>query len=126
MNNAVFEKRSINLKKFINYVKNLRNLSISIKLFISTALFILLSVFSVTFFCYIQYTKNNEIQSSDKAQQIIEQVSLNINTYIDDLFKLSNSPYYYDNVIDLLQQNKHNSQMEQLTKDRYIESNHIN
>lgn len=109
------------LKKHGWNIKKLKNLGISFKLLISMAFLILISVFFVSYFSYIQYTKDNEIQAANRVHQIIDQVSLNIDTYVNDLFNLSTSPYYDDNVMDSLEQNVHNSQIKQLNKSRSIE-----
>ena len=109
------------MKKHLYNIKKLKNLGISFKLLISMAFLILISVFFVSYFSYIQYTKDNEEQAANRVHQIIDQVSLNIDNYVNDLFNLSTSPYYDDNVMDSLEHNVHSSQMEQLDKSRSIE-----
>lgn len=111
----------IPMDKLFAKVKKYKNLSISFKLLASTAFLILFSVFLVSFLSYIQYTRDFKEQSANKVQQIIEQASLNIDTYMDDLFRLSVSPFYYDNIIDSLEQNLKHSEMLQLDKTRFIE-----
>lgn len=98
------------------------NLNISLKLLISTGFLILLSVFLVSYLSYLQYTEDFKLDTADKVQQTIEQVSLNIETYLDDLFRLAVSPYYDAKVIEALSSDAAVSEMEQLNKTRTIEN----
>ncbi len=95
--------------------------SISVKLFVSTALLILVSIFIITLSLYNQYSKSLLEQSSEKAQQIIELSALNIESYLDDLYRLSLSPYYDQNVIDALDKNIDDSNLISLYRTRTIE-----
>lgn len=97
------------------------NLGISFKLLISTAFLILCSVFFVSFFSYSQYTKDFQEQSSNKVQQIIELISLNIDTYLDDLFRLSLSPYYNNDVIYSLDKKIDDTDLKTLNRTRTVE-----
>lgn len=101
--------------------KKYRDWSIKFKLLTISTLLILGSVFLVSLFSYIQYTRDFKEQSASRIQQIIEQVSLNIDTYIDDLFRLSVSPYFNNTVMAALEDNINGSEMEQLNKSRLIE-----
>ena len=98
-----------------------RNWTISMKLLASTGFLILLSVFIVSYLSYIQYTNDLKLHTADKVQQTIDQVSLNIEAYFDDLSRLAVSPYYDSNVIKTLSSDEATSDMEQLNKTRVIE-----
>lgn len=98
-----------------------RDWSIKLKLLVITALLILCSVFLVSLLSYIRYTRDFEEQSARRVQQIIDQVSLNIDTYLDDLFRLSLSPYYSNAVMAALDRDVKDSEVEQLEKSRLIE-----
>ncbi|HEY0828014.1 MAG TPA: hypothetical protein VGE40_07965, partial [Bacilli bacterium] len=56
-------------------IKRFTDWSIKFKLLVITALLILSSVFLESFLSYNQYTHDFENQSTDRVQQIIEQVS---------------------------------------------------
>lgn len=109
------------MKKLILDRKIRTHFGISFKLLVSTAFLILSSVFFVSFFSYAQYTKDFQAQSSARVQQILNLVSLNINTYFDDLFKLSLSPYYNQNVIDALDKSINDSDLKSLDRTRTVE-----
>lgn len=70
---------------------------------------------------YDQYSKSLLEQSSEKAQQIIELSALNIESYLDDLYRLSLSPYYDQDVIDALDKNISDSDLVSLHRTRTIE-----
>ena len=95
--------------------------SIKLKLLIMTAGIILSSVFLVSALSYMQYTRDFSHQSSDRIDQIIEQVSINIDTYLDDLFRLSLSPYRNDAVMKALDRSERDSEIRQLEKRWMIE-----
>lgn len=110
------------MKGFLSLISNkYKNWSISFKLLSGTAFLILFSVFFVSILSYFQYTGDSRDQSAARDQQIIDQAALNIDTYFDDLFRLSASPYYYDNVIESLEQDVRDSDIMQLDKTRFIE-----
>jgi two-component system sensor histidine kinase YesM len=100
----------------------IKNLGISFKLVVSTALLILSSVFLVSYLSYIKYTDDFKEQSSKQVQQTLDQVSLNIDTYLDDLFRLSLSPYYNDDVIDALDRKIDDDDLQFLSRERTIEN----
>jgi two-component system sensor histidine kinase YesM len=103
------------------YFKKYTCRGISFKLLTSSILLILFSIFLVSFLSYNQYTNDLKAQSSGKVQQIIELVSLNIDTYLDDLFRLSLSPYYNNDVIDALDKRLDDSDLKTLNRTRTIE-----
>lgn len=98
-----------------------QHLSIRFKLLSITILLILCSVVIVSFLSYRKYTKDFLHQSADSTLQIVEQLSYNIDSYLDDLFRLCEAPYYNDNVMNVLEQ-KDGTNLEQLEKRRVIEN----
>jgi two-component system sensor histidine kinase YesM len=109
------------LRHIITHGLNYKYWSIRFKLLTMSALFILGSVFLVSFLSYLQYTKNFEQQSSEKVQQIIEQASLNIDTYLDDLFRLSLYPYHNEQLMNALDEDEHTTELRELEKTWMIE-----
>ncbi|SDN52407.1 two-component system, sensor histidine kinase YesM [Paenibacillus sp. yr247] len=101
--------------------KNYREWNIQTKLLVLSALFTVGSVFLVSFLSYQKYTQNFEVQSSDKVQQIVDQVSYNINTYMDDLFRLSLTPYRNDSLMMTLEENVEPTESNELDKRRLAE-----
>lgn len=97
------------------------NWSIKRKLLVFSVIFILGSLFLESILSYSKYTSDFEAQSSGRVQQIIEQVSYNIDTYLDDLVRLSLSPYMNDGVMKALEENTKGSELAELQKRRYIE-----
>ncbi|AKG34460.1 sensor histidine kinase [Paenibacillus durus] len=102
--------------------KRYRYWSIKKKLLFFSVLFILGSVFLASILSYSRYTMDFEQQSSEQVQQIIAQVSYNIDTYLDDLFRLTLSPYMNDGVMQTLEEDVQNSQLAQLKKRRFIDN----
>ncbi|WNR45927.1 sensor histidine kinase [Paenibacillus roseipurpureus] len=96
--------------------------SIKSKLLIMTGMLILCSVIVVSLLSYIQYTGDFEKRSADSVQQIMEQVSLNIDSYLDDLSRLSVAPYRNREVMAALEKNTEGSEIDTLIKTRTIES----
>lgn len=102
--------------------KRYRYWSIKKKLLFFSVLFILSSVYLNSILSYSKYTMDLEKQSSDQVQQIIAQVSYNLDTYLDDLFRLTLSPYMNDGVMQTLEDDTQSSPLAQLKKRRYIDS----
>lgn len=100
---------------------NKRKRGLTFKLLTSTISLILFSVSLISFLSYKQYTKDYLSQSAIRIQQTIELVSLNIDTYLDDLFRLSLSPYYNDDVIAALSNDVDNDNIKLLGKMRTVE-----
>ncbi|WP_256761991.1 sensor histidine kinase [Cohnella sp. WQ 127256] len=103
-------------------LKGYREWSIKRKLLTMTGLLLLGSVFMESYLSYTQYTRDFEKQSSDKVQQIIEQVSLNIDTYLDDLYRLTLFPYRNDAVMSALEEPAPATELAQLERRRLIEN----
>lgn len=93
----------------------------SLKLFICTALLILTSILFVSLYSYNQYSTSIMEQSSNKVQQIVELTSLNTRTYLEDLYRLSLSPYYDQDVMDALDKTIDDSDLKTLYRTRTIE-----
>jgi two-component system sensor histidine kinase YesM len=93
----------------------------SLKLFISTALITLLSILLISFFSFNKYSTSIMKESSEKVQQIVDMTGLNIQTYLDDLYRLSLSPYYNQQVMDALEKSTDDSDLQTLYKTRTIE-----
>lgn len=91
------------------------------KLLLYSSIFLLCSLFLVTSISYMKYTRDFAAQSSDRVQQIIEQVSFNIDSYLDDLYRLSLAPYMNDTVMNALQDTNDGSPLAKLEKRRVIE-----
>ncbi|GKX30343.1 histidine kinase [Vallitalea longa] len=95
--------------------------SFSLKLFICTAILTLIAILFISISSYNKYSISIMEQSSEKAQQIIELTSLNIETYLDDLYRLSLSPYYDQDVMDALDKSIDDSDLKSLYRTRTIE-----
>lgn len=95
--------------------------SITLKIYLSTALLILLSISVVSIMLYNQYSSSLLEQSSEKAQQVIELSALNIENYLDDLYRLSLSPYYNQDVVDALDKHIDDTDLVSLHRTRTIE-----
>lgn len=96
--------------------------TIFIKLFLCTSLLIFIAIFIVTISSYQKYSTSLMNQSSEKAQQIVELTSLNIETYLDDLYRLSLSPYFNPDVLDALDEHINTSDLKSLYRSRTIEN----
>lgn len=91
-----------------------RNILITISLLIPG------SILLISGLTYKRYTDDILNQSNMQIHQLIEQVAINTDTYIDELFRLCHSPYYNDQVMQQLQY-KPLTRQEQLKKKRIIE-----
>ena len=94
--------------------------SIKRKLIAIITSLIVLAIILVTILTYFRYTKDLTEQSKLKTQQILEQVGLNIDTYLDEVFRLCRTPYYSKDLMPLLEQPVFSDQ-EKLAKQREIE-----
>jgi len=104
-----------------HYFKWYRDWSIKQKLLIIMTLLILLSVTLVSFLSYKRYSDYFTDQTKQQTQQIIEQIGINVDTYLNELFRLSLSPYYNNSIMAELESRPKN-EMEKLDKQRKIES----
>ncbi|GGF90956.1 cache domain-containing sensor histidine kinase [Paenibacillus abyssi] len=92
------------------------------KLTVMSCLLLCLSVFLESYLSYIQYTRDFQRQSSERVQQIIDQAALNIDTYLDDLYRLTLSPYRNAGIMKALEEPPGETELEQLEKRRLIEN----
>ncbi|HZG56363.1 cache domain-containing sensor histidine kinase [Paenibacillus sp.] len=103
-------------------LKRYREWSLTSKLIVITGLLLFLSVFIESYLLYTQYTRDFQRQSSAKVQQIIDQVALNIDTYLDDLYRLTISPYRNAGIMTALEEPPPRTELGQLEKRRLIEN----
>ena len=106
--------RKIPLRKYGDW-------SIRFKLLIITALLLLGSVFLEATLSYTRYTRHFQQQTDGQIRQIIEQVALNIDTYLDDLFRLTLALYHNDAIMRALEEDVRDSELAQLEKRRLVE-----
>ena len=90
------------------------------RLFLAITFLILISVSAVSITCSIWYQNYYIKNISKKNQAIVDQIALNTGSYIDELSRLSLSPYYNTNVMELLD-TVPDSDADKLNKKREIE-----
>jgi len=90
------------------------------RLLLIISLFIFSSIILVSFLSHLRFVSDYTNQSAKDIQQIVEQVALNVDTYIDEVARLCLSPYYNANVMNRLDSQPSNAQ-EALEKRREIE-----
>lgn len=98
-----------------------RNWSIRRKLLMIISLLIILSVTLVSVLSYQRYTNYFTEQRKTQTQQTIEQISINVDTYLNELFRLSLTPYYNNSIMAELEEQPQND-MGKLEKQRTIEN----
>lgn len=103
-------------------MRSYREWSIKTKLLAMTGLLLLSSVFFESYLSYTRYTRDFQHQSSEKVQQILDQVTLNVDTYLDDLYRLTLYPYRNERIMQALEEPPGGTELEQLEKRRLIES----
>lgn len=79
------------------------NLNFKAKLIFIICLFQIALVIIVSWFHYSWHSKQSTRQTINQTQQIIEQIHVNIENYIDELYRLTLSPYYNDTVMNELE-----------------------
>ncbi len=94
--------------------------SIKHKLLMMISALILLSVSGVTFLTYQDYRADLVSQSTQNTQQLLDQLSINLDTYLDEVFRLCLSPYYNRQVMDAIESHPITA-AEKLSKQRIIE-----
>lgn len=95
--------------------------SIRFSLTAVVALLILLSVFFTSVLSYYRYTEDFQRQSSEQIEQTLEQLSINLSAYIDELFRLTTYLYYDDQVVSAMESTG-GSDMDRLNRRRVIEN----
>ncbi len=80
-----------------------KGISFKKKLLIMISALLLAIIIVISFSGYNLYSKNFTQQTINQTQQIIDQVALNVDTYLDELFRLTMSPYYNDDIMQELE-----------------------
>jgi len=94
--------------------------SLKRRLFAAISLLVMCSILLISSLTYSRYTEDFSEKSSKQIQQLIEQLAINTDTYINELFRLCLSPYYREDVMKQLEHTPANKQ-EKLEKKRVIE-----
>lgn len=87
----------------MNPVNKIMGTSFRKKIMALVCVFGFVLVFMVSFISYRQHEKQMVIQTGSQTQQIIEQLGANIDSYVDELFRLTLAPYYNDEVMEALE-----------------------
>lgn len=77
--------------------------SVKQKLLLMISVLILISVSAATILSDRSYRNDLIAQSTQSTRQLLEQLSINLDTYIDELFRLCLSPYYNKRVMEQLE-----------------------
>lgn len=94
--------------------------SVKQKLFLMISVLILVSVSAATILSDRSYRNDLIAQSTQSTRQLLEQLSINLDTYIDELFRLCLSSYYNKRVMEQLESTPATA-AERLNKQRIIE-----
>lgn len=94
--------------------------SVKQKLLLMVSVLILISVSAATILSDRSYRNDLIAQSTQSTRQLLEQLSINLDTYIDELFRLCLSPYYNKRVMEQLESTP-TTAAEKLNKQRIIE-----
>ena len=95
--------------------------SVKQKLFLMISVLFLVSVSAATILSDRSYRNDLIAQSTQSTRQLLEQLSINLDTYIDELFRLCLSPYYNKRVMEQLESTPATA-AERLNKQRIIEA----
>lgn len=98
----------------------MKHLTFRVKMSLIICLFCVFIVLTVSFLNYRWYSSQLTSQTINQTQQIIEQTGTNIDTYLNELYRLTLAPYYNDTVLHILEQ-KADTPEEQLTANREVE-----
>ncbi len=98
-----------------------RDWSIKRKLLVIMSLLIVISVTLVSFLSYRRYSDYFTEQRKEQTQQVIEQIGINVDTYLDELFRMSLAPYYNNSIMADLETQPQND-LEKLDNQRKIEN----
>jgi len=77
--------------------------SVKQKLLAMISALILVSVMAVTVLTNQNYRADLVAQSAESTRQLLEQLAINVDTYLDELFRLCLSPYYNKRVMEQLE-----------------------
>ena len=116
---AAGELEGFSVKQKIEKLKKFHSIRFSLTSVV--ALLILLSVFISSTLSYSRYTRDFQEQSSEQIDQTLEQLSINLSTYLDELFRLTVYLYYDDSVVAALEATG-GSDIDRLQRRRVIES----
>lgn len=95
--------------------------SIQRKLLTAVSVLIFASSILIISLGHVRFTFDYSRQAAEDMQQLIEQVSLNVDTYLDELARLCLSPYYSSDIMEQLESEPLTGQ-ELLDKRREIEN----
>lgn len=98
-----------------------QNWSFKKKLLVIISALIIAIVILISFSSYTMYSRNFTRQTINQTQQIIEQIAINVDTYMDELFRLNLSPYYNDDIMNELNE-EYTTELSSLNKKRKIEN----
>ena len=98
----------------------LRNLSLKTRIVAAVCFVNLAVIILVSYGNYHWYSAQLTDQTMEQTQQIIEQAGSNINTYINELYRLTLTPYYNDELLRTLEQTAASPQ-QQLEFKRVVE-----
>lgn len=101
-------------------IKPYRDWSLKRKLLVIISTLLTVAVLVVVTLNYVRYSSYLAAQTAAQTQQIIEQIGINVDTYMGELFRLSMSPYYDDTVMRELEVSA-DTEQRQLEKSRRIE-----
>ncbi|WP_394927359.1 hypothetical protein, partial [uncultured Robinsoniella sp.] len=102
-------------------MKHFRHPTFRTKLIFMICIFTVFIVLVVSFLNYQWYSRQLTQQTINQTQQIIEQAGSNINTYLEELNRLTLAPYYNDTILENLEKASGTPQ-EQLNSKRKIEN----
>jgi two-component system sensor histidine kinase YesM len=95
-------------------------LNFKTKLILIISFFNIVLVILISYLNYFWHSQQVIDQTIDQTQQLIEQLGGNIDTYFDELFRLTLAPYYNDQIMEELETTT-DTNAEILTKKRNIE-----
>lgn len=101
-------------------MRSLRNLSLKTKIVVAVCFVNLAVIVLVSYGNYHWYSTQLTDQTMEQTQQVIEQAGSNINTYINELYRLTLTPYYNDELLHVLGQTASSAQ-QQLEFNRVVE-----
>lgn len=78
------------------------HVSFKTRLIMMICLFNIAAILSLSYFNYKRYTEQLTNNTINQTQQIIEQAGSNIETYLDELYRLTLAPYYNDYILGIL------------------------
>jgi two-component system sensor histidine kinase YesM len=99
----------------------LSRLGLRKKLTVILSLDILLAVFAVSVINQIRSTEYFARQTIEQTDQLLEQIGINVDTYLEELFRLTLAPYYNDDVMAALER-RPETEAGELEKTRIIET----